>query len=199
MKFFLKILHLLFKHNLSMKYWGRPSKVFPFFLSLLFIFSVMILSFTFYLIYLIYSPWNLYNIITWTRSCSSVSPQLTMRTTPKGSLPKPPQQRVLRSSCGEVLRLRPIPQLNYKSSLKVSPRETTHSAVSTAVNHIYCRPFYLLFIWRFEKMWTACGSFNTLLSDMSFFLMVPWWWRDLPQSCNVLGFDISWKGPWRTR
>lgn len=83
-----------------------------------------------------------------------------MRTTPKGILQKPPQPLVLRSSCGEVLRLRPrprlrlrhrlrlrrrlrlrlrpklrlrprhIPQLNYKSSLKVSPQEITPSAVS---------------------------------------------------------------------
>lgn len=92
--------------------------------------------------------------------CLSVFvPQPTTRTTPKGILLKPPQPLDLRSSCGEVLSLRPRPRpkprprararararpspspnhkptrrLNCKSSLSPSLPEITPSAVSAAV------------------------------------------------------------------
>lgn len=78
-------------------------------------------------------------------------PQRTTRTTPKAILLKPPQLLDLRSSCGEVLSLRPRSkprprrrprpslnhkptlQLNCKSRLKPSLPEITPSAVSAAV------------------------------------------------------------------
>lgn len=93
----------------------------------------------------------------------SLCQQLIMRTTPKGTLPKPLQYRVLRSSCGEALRLRPIPQLNYKSSLKVSPRETMLSPVSTA-------PSLSLVVKRLPICNIPLGNFLAYLSLSQHFL-----------------------------